>query len=379
MNGGAGQSIVVVAASAGGVEALRALLPLLPADLPAAMLVVLHIPAAGGTALPRILDRAGPLPASAALDGEPVRPGRIYVAPPSHHMLVRDNTIRLSAGPPYRGHRPAADPLFFSAALAAGPRAIAVVLSGTLNDGAVGCAAVERHGGLVLIQDPAECAYQGMPRSALAAARHPLVLTLREIADRIAVESWRQDGAGRPGQNPETGIASSPGQRPGTVTEPVPSAIRESVPDLERLLRRFLDSAQADPGIPFDLVPPATARPAAKGAMLCPACGRPLHDLADAPLRFACPADHAWSAQSLSDAQAAAITRVLWTAVFRLEDRATSSRLLADAAEGHGQLTPGRNFRSTAIAASAASAALRKLLNWATRAGVADPDGDGSS
>jgi two-component system chemotaxis response regulator CheB len=128
------RAIVVVGASAGGLDPLRALLRGLPGDLPAAIFIVLHIPARGGSALPRILDRSGPLRADTAVDGEPIEPGRVYVAPPDQHLLVVKDTVRLSRGPRQNGVRPAADPLFRSAALYAGPQVTAVVLSGTLDD-----------------------------------------------------------------------------------------------------------------------------------------------------------------------------------------------------------------------------------------------------
>ena len=111
-----GRDIVVVAASAGGLMALRVFLSGLPADLPASVLAVLHIPATGGRALPGILDRSGPLAAALATDGEKLAHGRVYVAPADHHLLVADGTMRLSHGPRENGVRPAADPLFRSAA-----------------------------------------------------------------------------------------------------------------------------------------------------------------------------------------------------------------------------------------------------------------------
>ena len=108
MTASQGRDIVTVAASAGGFEPLRTLLAALPADLPASVLVVLHIPATGGRTLPRILDRAGPLPAAAAVDGEPLRTGRVYVAPPDRHLLVADGLVRTSRGPRQNGVRPSA-------------------------------------------------------------------------------------------------------------------------------------------------------------------------------------------------------------------------------------------------------------------------------
>jgi two-component system, chemotaxis family, protein-glutamate methylesterase/glutaminase len=177
--------VIVVAASAGGLQPLRTLLSRLPANLPAAILAVLHVPATGGHALPRILDRSGPLHAATAIDGEPIRPGRVYVAPPDRHLLVVKDTVRLSRGPRQNGVRPAADPLFRSAALHAGPRTTAVVLSGTLDDAALGSATVERRGGRVLVQDPDEADYDSMPRSAIAATEHAVVLPVAGLAKLI--------------------------------------------------------------------------------------------------------------------------------------------------------------------------------------------------
>ena len=195
MSNAGGRDTVVIAASAGGVEALRDLLSQLPADTPAAVMVVLHVPAIGGRALPSILARAGRLPASAAGDGEDALAGHVYVAPPDHHMLIIDGKIRLSRGPRHNGHRPAADPLFISAAMAKGPRLTGVVLSGTLDDGAAGCVAVERRGGLVLVQDPSESAYEGMPRAAIAATAIP---------GCSGCTSWPPPSTRRPGKSSRT-------------------------------------------------------------------------------------------------------------------------------------------------------------------------------
>ena len=171
-----GRDTVVVAASAGGLLPLRRMLSQLPPDLPAAVLAVMHVPATGGRSLPGILDRAGPLTANSAVDGEEICTGRVYVAPPDRHLLVVKDTVRISRGPRQHRVRPAADPLFRSAALYAGPRAIAVVLSGTLDDGALGSAAVESRGGRVVVQDPADASHDSMPRNAIAATGDPIVV-----------------------------------------------------------------------------------------------------------------------------------------------------------------------------------------------------------
>ena len=180
------RSVVVVGASAGGVVALQQIIEKLPGDLGAAVFVAVHFPKRGTSALPQILSRAGRLAAAHPTDGEPIVHGRIYVAPPGFHLLMNGGMVRLSRGPRVNGHRPAVDPMFRSAAVAFGSRVIGVVLSGSLDDGTSGLAAVKRRGGLALVQDPADAVFDSMPRSAIKHVRVDRVAPARELGKLIA-------------------------------------------------------------------------------------------------------------------------------------------------------------------------------------------------
>src|SRR5262249_38965546 len=157
----------------------------LPGDLGAPVLVVLHTSPGERSYLPEILSRAGSLPAERARDGAALEPNRIYVAPPDHHLLVVDGRLRVVRGPHENGHRPAVDPLFRSAALAHRERAIGVVLSGALDDGAAGSAAISRLGGSVLVQDPQEAAFPDMPRNAITVDHPEAVLPVAELGAAV--------------------------------------------------------------------------------------------------------------------------------------------------------------------------------------------------
>ncbi len=183
-NNGA-RDIIVVGASAGGVEALQRLAAGLPSNLPAALFFVLHRPAGYNSELAEVLTRSGPLPAKEAVSEEVFEHGRIYLAPPDYHMLLEGDRIQLWRGPKENRHRPAVNALFRSAAVAHGPRVIGVVLSGTLDDGTTGLWWIKRYGGLALVQHPESAAFPDMIYSALEHVEVDHIVKMEEMGGLI--------------------------------------------------------------------------------------------------------------------------------------------------------------------------------------------------
>ena len=177
--------IVVIGASSGGVSALRNLFSQLSSDVQAAFFVVLHILPESPSVLATLLDRAGPLPAKAAEDNEPILPGHVYVAPPDFHLIVKQGYLQLHRGPRENRHRPAINPLFRSAAIAFPEQTIGVILTGYQDDGAAGLSAIKRCGGIAIVQDPHDASIPDMPTNALAKVDVDYRLPLRHIGKKV--------------------------------------------------------------------------------------------------------------------------------------------------------------------------------------------------
>jgi two-component system, chemotaxis family, protein-glutamate methylesterase/glutaminase len=180
------RDVIVIGASAGGIEPLKTLVAALPSDLPAAIFIVQHIPPWQRSQLPEILTHAGNLPAFHPAPDEEIRNGRIYVAPPDRHVIMESGgKIALWHGPKENRFRPAINPLFRSAAVMYGKRVAGVILSGALDDGAAGLWWVKRFGGIGAVQEPEEALFPDMPRNAMEHSTVDYVLPVSKLGPAL--------------------------------------------------------------------------------------------------------------------------------------------------------------------------------------------------
>lgn len=322
-----GRDIAVIGASSGGVEALREVLGGLPPDLAASVFVVVHVSPESPGILPRVLDRACPLPVSAAENGEPVVRGRVYVAPPGLHLLLEGGRVRLARGPKENRHRPAVDPLMRSAAVEHGPRCVGVVLSGMLSDGTAGLAALKRRGGVAIVQDPEDALFPSMPLSALENVEVDHRLSAREIGPLLA-RLAREEA-------PEEG------------DYPVPNEL-----ELEARMAKFAPDTAENVG-----------RLGALSAFTCPECHGPLWEMKDGhPLRFRCRVGHAYGADEVLQEKAEALEAALWAALNTLKESAEVARRLAGDARQRGHEKAAARFEERARNAEEQTAPIREVL-----------------
>lgn len=298
--------VVCIGASAGGVSALQQLIARLPADFPAAVFVVLHVPQTGTSVLPNILNRAGKLPVLHAVNGDPIVHGHVYVAPPGFHLTLERHGMRVSRGARENGHRPAIDPLFRSAALAFGPRVAGVVLSGLLDDGTMGLREIKRSGGVAIVQDPADTAWPSMPQNALD---H---VDVDHCARPAAIGDFLVNLVGRARTMP---AEHSDAER----------ALREV-----RVLTMHEDERD---------------KPGEPSPYSCPECGGVLWELRDGELlRFRCRVGHAYTSDVLLSDQVDTIERALWTALRALEEQGALKRRMAERARMQGNAATAAHF-----------------------------------
>lgn len=292
----ANKNIVAIGGSAGSGAVLSRIMADLPADLPASIFIATHVSARSPGHLSDILARAGPLPVCQAVDGQPIEKGRVYVAAPGHHLLLVDNMMRLGDGPRENMARPAIDPLFRSVALSYGPRAVGVVLSGMLNDGASGLFAIKSCGGTAVVQHPLEAEQDQMPLAALEAV----------AVDEVAPA----DGLGALIAAIVAGKADAPHPCPDSI------ALEVTIAAGARLGAETL------------------ARIADPSPLSCPDCHGVLSEMRDGrPLRFRCQTGHAYTGDTLAS-QIGQVDEAMRVALRVMEERVTLvTRMAREATE----------------------------------------------
>jgi two-component system chemotaxis response regulator CheB len=333
--------VVVIGASAGGVEAISRVVADLPRDLRASVLVVLHN-SRGKSFLPEILSRVGRLPASHPHDGEALQHGRVYVAAPDHHLVVDEAGVRILHTPSENGTRPAIDPLFRSAARVYGPRVVGVVLTGTLDDGTAGVAAIKAAGGITVAQDPEDCFAPGMPRSAIVSGHIDHVLLLRDIPVLLRA----------------------------LVEEQAPPSIARA--GSQQLMRREAELAH----LPVALR--GADRPGQPSVFTCPECHGTLWEAEEGGLlQFRCRVGHVYSPEAMIAAQTDEVDRALWTSLRTLEERAALAHRLAERGRERAQHWVDKAFTARAQEAEKEAHQIRELLY--SRAAVGHPVPDDES
>ena len=180
------RNIIVIGASAGGMEACRTIIQQLPPYIDASIFIVWHMSPDIRGVLPLVLNKVNSIYAANAYDNEPIKPNRIYVAPPDHHLLIEEGKVRITKGPKENRFRPAVDPLFRSAAYTYGTRVIGVILSGGLDDGTAGLLTIKAHGGLAVVQDPYDAEVPSMPRNAMGEVAVDYVVRVAEMSNLLS-------------------------------------------------------------------------------------------------------------------------------------------------------------------------------------------------
>jgi two-component system chemotaxis response regulator CheB len=322
------RDVIVIGASAGGLTALKRILPIFPPVFPAGILIVLHTPPQSLGMLDRILSGVGDLEVSYAKDGEPFQRGRIYIAPADHHLLIEEDRLLVVHGPKENRNRPAIDPLFRSVAAAYGPRVIGLILSGCLNDGTSGLHAVKRCGGMAIVQDPGDAEFPDMPSSALkhVDVDHSVALEmigpllLRQVKTSV----------------PET---ASPLDIPEDVRieAGIPAYKNQRIAVVEQLGKR--------------------------SALTCPDCNGALWEMNDGSLtRYRCHVGHAFTTESLAVAQNDAVEKALWIAVKSLEESAVIASRMGTRAKDRGDEFEQALLEHRGKEATSHAATLREVL-----------------
>jgi two-component system chemotaxis response regulator CheB len=332
--------IVVVGASAGGLQALSTIVEALPAGLRASVLIVMHSSTNGQGVLPQILERISPLPATFAADGQALAHARIYVAPPDLQLIVGANHLALVHGPRENGFRPAIDPLFRTAAREHGRRVIGIVLSGALSDGTYGLSLIKHYGGIAVVQEPADAIIPNMPQSAIRYVDVDYVLPAAEIGPLI--ERLTQEPA-KGKRNTVMPRANEP--------EPQRASAETEVRDMTQLF-----------GLP--------------SALTCPDCGGALWEVQEGRvLRYQCHVGHQYAPENLEAGQRDAVDSALWSAVRVLEEHVELKTRMSKRAAESGLTVVSQGFLAGAQDARRQAQRIRAVLfNGENGRGAKDVD-----
>lgn len=323
-----GRDIIVIGASAGGLQALEDLVEGLPEDLPASLFIVVHTSPTANGMLPQILTRRSRLPVEFAIDQMRIRPGHVYVGRPDHHMLITPGRIHLTRGPKENGFRPAVDPLFRTAARIYGPRVVGVVLSGGLNDGTAGLSIIKQRGGIAIVQDPGDASFPSMPLSAVQNVEIDRILAAADIPAAL-------DELARTPISQEVAAMAKPR--------------RDDDPDVaEEGTASLVNNDRPYPPSPFT----------------CPECGGALWEVSSEGrlLRYRCHVGHGYTGEALEAEQAQEVESALWTALRSLEESAAIRRRLAEQAQSANLPLVEQSYRLAADEMEDRAAAIRKIL-----------------
>ena len=296
------KDIIVVGASAGGIEALRVLTSALPADLSASLFIVVHTSPEAPGMLADIFNHSGRLPATYATDFERIEKGRIYVAPPDHHLLIEPNRVRVTRGPKENRFRPAVDPLFRSAAQTYGPRVVGVILTGYMDDGTAGLWTVKKLGGTAIVQDPTNALVPFMPQNAVTHVKVDYCLPLEEIAPLLV-----------------------------RLTTEAAEGVYEVPKEVEIEVNIAKEQKALDAGV-LQLGEPSS--------YACPECHGVLLQMKEGTLfRFRCHTGHAYSVESLLADITEKMDDALWNSIRAFEEGELFMRHMAEHLD-HGKNSP---------------------------------------
>jgi two-component system chemotaxis response regulator CheB len=309
-----GHDIIVIGASAGGVEALKGVVGRLPPDLPATVFIVLHLSPHKPSWLPQILARAGVLSASYPDNSEAIKRRHIYVAPPDHHLMILDGHVTAKRGPKENRFRPSANTLFRTAAETYGSRVVGVVLTGALDDGTAGLQMIKEKGGVAIVQDPSDACFPSMPSSALRYVSVDHCLPVAKIAPML--ETLARDPVST--------------QAPALSTEVIAAVKTETKPEF---------------------------------TLTCPECRSSLREnYLGTLLQYSCRVGHRFTPDSLLADQSETIERTLWLSVAAIEERVQLLQRLEGQALENDRMSEAARLGEKALKTNQCGSQIRELV-----------------